>query len=171
MSIVTINDFIGEIKVPLSSPTCGESQKLTSIIVQYEQDILVDLLGEMYGDFIVNQADTKYQTLINGGDFVANGVSIPFIGLRSLMAYKMYYYYQHSESTQSTSIGEQKPNNVDNYPVLVGSKLAMAWNRFVRLTGKPSDSQYKPTLYNFLNKGDYTNWCITYIEPTNSLGL
>lgn len=171
MAIVTINDFTGEIKIPLSNSTCGEAQKLTRMINQYETDILVDLLGEMYGDFIANITDTKYQDLINGANFTIDGVEIPFVGLKALIAYKIYYYYQASESTQSSSIGEMKSISVDNYPVLVGSKLANAWNRFVRIVGLPNEGKYRPTLHNFLTNGDYDNWTITYIEETNSMGL
>ena len=168
MIVNIATDFVGDKKIVLDTPSGGDAQKLEQIIESNETDILIELIGEMYGDFITNNADAKYQSLINGGNFVYNGVSYPFIGLRTILAYRLYYLFKISEATQSTSIGEVQSSESSVSPM---KKIVDAWNKSCTLSGRVNDSALKGTLYNYLINGDFDKWTIQYQDYKNTFSI
>ena len=156
--IVTNDDFVGDAFIALSTPNGGDAAKLTNIINLYETDYVIELLGEMYGDFITNNNDAKYQDLINGGNFITDdGVSIPFVGLRTILVYRLYSVFKRNDNSHSSTVGELKMSNIAAIHSDNTTKIVNAFNRYVDLVGTPNDIKYRATLYNFLSNGDYEN--------------
>ena len=180
-NLVKIIDFVGEINIVFNTPICGEAQKMESIISQHETDIIVSLLGGMTSDFFAGLTNnvTKYEELLNGKEYVLNGLTLKFIGLQKLVAYRIYEIYQQNHFSRTTNNGETKNSNVGMHAISPNAKLANANNRFVKLVGTECNCndqcscEFANTLRNFLTVGDYDGWdiCYTKNQYKNRLGL
>ena len=180
-NLVQLTDFIGEINIVLNTPTCGEAQKLENIIEDYETDIIVSLLGGMTADFYAGlTANTvKYKELLDGKEYQLNGMTLKFIGLRKLVAFKIYEIYQQNSVSASSNNGEVKTANVGMEVISPNAKLVNANNQYAKRVGKQCrcssncNCKYLNTLHNFLSVGDYENWsiCDSQSKYKNRLGL
>ena len=182
--ITTGEYFKGEIlvsnaldKAP-NSNVLGNGLSLNQFIARYEPDVLTRLLGyDLYKLFsdqfnkpqsgvwtLKTSADAKWDELLNGKEYVLNGVNVKWQGLifkdgtinqginQSLITY--YVYTKFIEATEFThsGVGMQSESSKNSTRVNARSKVAMAFNSFYDLAiGRAAyynDSYYFDCHYN-----------------------
>ena len=164
--IITRSYFKGEIaisnaedKAP-NSNLLGNGLSLDQFIARYERDIMTRILGyDLYKLFsdqfdkslstglwtLKDSADAKWNELLNGKEYILNGVNVKWEGLvfkdgtvnngidQSLIAY--YVYTKFIEATEFThsGVGMQSELSKNSVRVDARSKIADAFNSFYGL--------------------------------------
>jgi hypothetical protein len=141
-----------------------ESQ-LDDVIAQVEAEILLKLFGDaMYLDYVNNKTQAKYVSLINGVEYNNGYNTVKYNGLKVMLVYFAYYYYQNAVITISSPIGEALNNSEMGEIVMNRDKQVKAWNRGVL--------EYNNTLdYLRVNFADFPLLQSSNIEEINSFGV
>lgn len=216
--IVTRSYFKGEIQVANSqkkapnSNLLGNSLSLDQFIARYERVILTKLLGyDLYKSFsdqfdvsaagvwtLKTGIDAKWGDLLNGKEYVENGINVKWQGLifkdgttndgidQSLIAYYVYSKFIEATEFNHSGVGMQSEASKNSTRVNARAKVANAFNTFYMMAcGYTYDydgllsylsGDYK-TLYQFitdmnaLDSATYPNWSPTSFELTNRYGL
>ena len=210
MSIIDRSYFKDEIRlanITDVSPNgnAGNGKLLDRFINKYEREVITKCLGShlfllFKEQFDINpqtgkwtlkdDADAKWDELLNGVEYEINGRNVIWRGLlhndsdidgagndHSPIAYYVYYQFVNSEEYSHSGTGFQR-EKAKNAMVVSGTpKVVFAWNRFVEMTEYRYSDTDEVTLYGFLSdmnsidSDTYPNWkgeCFTY---KNRFGL
>lgn len=174
-NLIDTSYFVDEIEIA----NTNQEEVLASVtasIVQYEKEVLIDLLGyELYKELIAHTviAGDKFDKLINGEEFSFsyNGKTVTrkWEGLKgfakkSLIAY--YVYYMHRKKHQSYNDGlsvEVEPDTENSSKASLYLHLVDVWNEFVFMYGDGWDDSHcnsDPSAYNYLltKTTDFPTW-------------
>ena len=189
-NLITADYFIRDVNLP-GNVLAGTLADINPYIVQYERDVLIDLLGyPLYKDLKAEIDDASYSTrwdrFVNGHEYTVTfqGVetTVKWNGLInteevSLLSYFIFYYYLKDHTTFTSNRGELAGLSENAQAFNPGQRLVNAWNSGRDLYGKTVDDLVNPTAYNFLYnfKDDETNgydgWIFTPVEHSNTFGL
>ncbi|HEX7906235.1 MAG TPA: hypothetical protein VF487_20315 [Chitinophagaceae bacterium] len=132
--------FIGSINIANTNQQSVQGQ-LTALINKYEKELLTDLLGHLtYKDLSANAIPIERWDRLKAGVAEyedAYGYKTSWMGLapaskQSLIANYVYYWYQRTQATQTTGVGEsitKAENAVRESPMV---KMASAYNEMVK---------------------------------------
>jgi len=165
-NLIAYDEFEGTISIDILREEVQEQLEL--YISSTQEKILRWLLGDnLYFDFVENESETKYQTLINGDTIVYtyNGVKGKYTGLKDMLKYFTYFYYTRQEVSSNTSMGETMSTSQNGQAVQNNTKLIDAWNQGVRLYDEAINYiQYKgETVYSELDS--------TELKKINQFGI
>lgn len=171
----------------IAVPTSKYGNDIDTYITRYEEEILTDLLGySLYSDFVDGLAapspDQKWLDLRDGKtyeiDYNGETRKVKWNGLInsnkvSLIAFYVFCMYKEVNQTITTNIGGVDPKAENAQRVIEADKFSESWRRFLDLYGRDSDSELKPTAYNFLNEfeDDYSNWEFTSKGTVNTFDI
>jgi hypothetical protein len=175
----------------------GNTEKLQSFIDKYEPKALVTIFGyDLYlillpladstkPNRLIDNADVKYDKLINGD------ISVAYAGIiNALKSYVYYHYLIHiSETLTSTGVKRIESKSTSDYTVRY--KMTNAWNDFkvdvIGLDGNTMDvrivygdllsvsyySEDKTTIhgYIYVNKDSYPEFKMQTIESVNRFDI
>lgn len=163
MDFTQTSHFVGDINLPTSSPSFPyEGVQLLVEMPYYESIFLSQLLGyKMTKDLQTAYAGTPptsgiWYDLAQGKEFTDSlGRLNKWMGFVTIgynpIANFIYCKIQEKRQTQTTGIGEQKPNVSGNQAVSANTKIVRAWNDMV---------DWNNILYDFLtiNKALYPDY-------------
>jgi len=175
MSLIDKTYFVKDINIPDS-----DYSDLTAVIVKYEKEILIKLLGyELYAlvaAYDVTTSPQRIKDIVEGKEYTVGSYIVKWNGLTntdkvSLIAYYVYYWWTRNQATLTGSIGEIKPKSENSNNASLIQKSTNAWTRLEELsqsTAYPYDS-----LYAFLseNESDYPEWEFTPLGNVNGFDL
>jgi len=139
--------FVGEIVIPNIK---DNTTTLTQAIVQYEKEILINLLGYKLYSLLIADLDDGipqtqiYKDLVDGAEFTHNYRGTDYLlkweGLKntakqSLIAYYVYYQHVQREITQLSGVGVLSMPSGKGNRVSSVNKLINAWERMRELYG------------------------------------
>lgn len=174
--------FIREILLP-GANISGDNEDLTSYIVQYKKEVLMDLLGyELYKDLIANPTNARWVAFIEGAEYtVTNGDRdqvVKWNGLEndekiSLISYYIYFMYMRDLVTKTDMSGETLSDNENSQRISPSDKMSNAWNRHLELYGSVRDGLLVPSAYRYLTEkeDDFPEWVFTKKESVNSFDI
>ena len=118
--------------------------ELDTFIDIYERQLLLNALGTvLYKELKTAMTDLpnaaqKWQDLVNGVDYVIDGKTYRWEGLKgynknSLIAFYVFCEYLRNDESVYTTVGvvKNKANNADNFDL--SPKYIKAWNTFLRM--------------------------------------
>lgn len=172
----------------IAVPSSKYGNDIDTYINRYEEEILTGLLGySLYKDFIagigVGSPDQKWLDLRDGVEYEINyngdTRTVKWNGLInaakvSLIAFYIYWQYKKVNTTITTNVGGVDPKSENSVRVIERQKLVEVWNRMIAIYGRCTDSELKPTAYNFLNEhfeDDYPNWEFTEEDRVNEFDI
>ena len=192
-NLITADYFIREVNLP-GNVLAGTLADINPYIVQYERDVLIDLLGyPLYKSLKAgidagspDYGEVRWKRLITGHEYTVTyqGVetTVKWNGLIndeevSLLSYFIFYYYLKDHTTFTSNRGELSGHSENAQAFNPGQRLVDAWNSGRDLYGKTVDDLVNPTAYNFLYnfKDDETNgydgWIFTPVDHLNTFSL
>lgn len=161
--MITISTYYkGEIYIPQAKPSVadevvGSKNDFSLIVDKYEEDCLIKCLGiSLYREFLDNidteettlikaGSDAKWDELMNGVEYVKNGKTLYWRGIRfktplnateynrSFLANYVYWFYMSSQYTSTTTTGEKKNKSANAENIVPSAKVVKAWNEFVEM--------------------------------------
>lgn len=214
--IIDASYFTGSIFLPQvgngASSVANNDQKLIKAIDRYEAEILVMALGrKLTKEFLsninpetkvlVDGADSKWDSLLNGQDYSKNGKDYYWRGLidttgnlkESMMAYYIYYNYVREGLTATTTMGVKKGQSQNTTGADATPKLVNAWRSLHKWYSGENygyhniyeykghivedyfggDNSSDVSLRQFMsdNADNYTGWSFTALENKNEFGI
>lgn len=151
-NIISIDYFIGEIELPNKS---DNSTSINQAIVQYEKEILIDLLGyELYALLVADGYESpnteRFQKIVNGGEFdleyCGKTIKSKWNGLKdettyqSLLAYYTYYEYVRRSNDHLSGVGNMMLQSETGKRENPSNKLVNSWNRMLDMYGRVPNS-------------------------------
>lgn len=140
MSLIDHTYFHSSINIPnIDKPAISEA--LTMFINEYEQDLLLSLLGlRLYNAYLATPTDARFIDLVNGVVYSAPEGSKKWKGLKmalagsnySIIAYYIYFLWTRNEATDTTGVGEVVNTTSNAKRVSPVDKQVFAWNKMVR---------------------------------------
>lgn len=135
--IVTEKNFANELLIAgWENPNSGVCQGLCDAIDRYEPIYLSTVLGYGFYQHVLSviEADPEnvpeeYAALIDGSDYLFDGVLMYWEGLRTHAAQYIYYWYNRGEMSKTTGMGQMVPSVENGNIVSVKRKLTDIYNR------------------------------------------
>jgi len=143
--------FVGEINIPNLIGPNSNSVNLSQAINQYEEEILIDLLGYKLYSLLIADLDVTFvpqsqifKDLVDGAEFnhSLNGVDVllKWKGLRnsslqSLLAYYVFYKYVERDVTHLSGAGVILAKGEKGSRASSMNKMINAWERMRKLYG------------------------------------
>jgi hypothetical protein len=162
--ITTPSQFIGELNVVQNS--CND-ELLQYYIEQNETELLVHILGakfysKLQTELLSLPLTGEWKTLVNGGEYSANGYPHYFKGLKEITARLIYLYIQKDQAIYTTANGGLKVNAEAGQSTSVDGKVCANWNKAVSLIGVPTCSMpiRSGTLKHFLESSELEDYCL-----------
>lgn len=123
------SQFVQELNV-VRDNLSGADVRLAYFIGLYEPKILRAILGvEFYNQLVLeNPLTGDWQILVNGGDFVSNGVTYHFEGLKEILPRLIYFHVVNDAMTQPNRNGGQQIRSETAMFVSMGDKQRKNWN-------------------------------------------
>lgn len=152
--IVTREYFLKELSIPNVNEVrdvSGGTDTFEMYIDKEARQLLKDALGyDLFKDFdsyvdvngvISPVAPAKWLNLVNGTDYVVDGVTYRWQGLifdegafkSSVLAYYVYCKWLEFQISQMTGVGEMKGDAVNSTPYNSTQRLVTLWNTFVEM--------------------------------------
>ena len=201
--IISRSYFKGSIHIPNAENTApnsnliGNVSELVIFIEEFERDILIKCLGYSLFSELVNEldssslnglkntADSKWNDLLNGKEYLLNGETVKWRGLifkeggleRSLIAYYVFCEFLNSDLQNYSGVGVQKEKSKNSVSVSADPLYIASFRKFFKLTEFSKCNNGFRTLYDFIedsnsiNPGTYPNWKPTRFENENIFGV
>ena len=151
--------FVGEINIPNLTGTQSNAVNLAQAIAQYEEEILIDLLGyKLYSLLVADLQNGEPQSqifkdLVNGAEFTHSfqnvSTTLKWKGLKntskqSLLAYYVFYKYVERDVTHLSGAGVVLAKGEKGFRASSVNKMINAWERMRKLYGiiPPSYERY-----------------------------
>jgi hypothetical protein len=158
--IVNNSYFVGEIFIPhsksdISDSVIGANESVKDFIDEYESDCLSKSLGyslyKLFKDELDDTqsnglkvtADSKWNDLLNGKEYVLNTETLKWRGIRysnnngstykSFLANYIYFHYLKDYQSRFSSVGVQQSTPQNANIVTSFPKAVNSWRRFVKL--------------------------------------
>lgn len=173
--ITEVTQYVGEISIRFAA-TQADSTTVLNRFEWVEKRILRSLLGDdLYLTFIENieQTSGKYYDLKNGVTSYTNtdGRKDVFDGVKDMLKYFVYYYYQTYSQNQASTLGDFK-NNIENSErqdkALINKMAVDAYNIGIQ-------KYYETYCYMSYKNGQesdyYPNWRFGYLNKINQFGI
>lgn len=159
--------FVGEINIPNLTGTNSNATALAQAIAQYEEEILIDLLGyKLYSLLIADLDENKapqtqiYKDLVNGAEFTHSFAGaetlLKWKGLKnaskqSLLAYYTFFKYVERDVTHLSGAGVILAKGEKGSRSSSVNKMVNAWERMRSLYGTipPSYRKYYSDMTGF----------------------
>lgn len=120
-----------------------------------QQNELRNLLGKsLYLDFMTNLTDAKYLTLLNGGNYVLNGKTIKFYGLKPFIIFNFFASYLTDSTLKMADVGNVTLQG-NFFNVATPSEVSKARQEFMQ-----NVQMYENDVVEFLNanRSTYDLW-------------
>ena len=91
-------------------------------------DLKPILCEDFYYDVLYNKNTEPYATLLNGGNYIYNGRTYTFLGLKAVLAYFTYARFIMKSSNTSTSYGNVTKINPFSEPMSQQEKRNLYYN-------------------------------------------
>lgn len=189
-NLIDISFFVEDIEVPNAAAQAEIKATLEASIVQYEKEVLIDLLGyKLYKELIAHTivSGDKFDKLVNGEEFTftfdGEIIETKWEGLKgfskkSLIAYFVYFMHRKKHQSYNAGVSVEVEADTDNSSkASLYLHLVDIWNEFVYLYGDGCNDEHDnadPSAYNYLlaKASDFTNWKFTSQEgEVNRLGI
>ena len=143
--------FIGEINIPNLTGPASNAVNLTQAIAQYEEEILIDLLGYKLYSLLIADLDAQkepqsqiFKDLVNGAEFTHSYLGVDTLlkwkGLKntskqSIIAYYTFFKYVERDVTHLSGAGVILAKGEKGIRSSSVNKMANAWERMRKLYG------------------------------------
>lgn len=158
--IVTIQDFEDK---PYDIANLDEHEEdFLAFAGKCEREILSNILGPLLFSNLEagivgapNTWLTEWSSLVNGGNFIADGVVFKFPGLRAMLIPYIWFMWQRENHELVTENGAVQLAQENAVRISIKRKMVRAWNEFVDKCGYMWESGrgqagYRHTLYGYL---------------------
>lgn len=173
--LITPAFFVADLTIPnIGNPKVDE--RVNSYITRLEPQCLELILGKaLYASYMSDAATLRMLELINGVDYLVNGATFHWNGLKeygnvSLVAYYIYFYMMKDMATMTTGIGEKVVITEDTKAVSSGDKRVSAWNNFSKRANNLISFLWNNASYPEVNWSQLVN-LRNKIRPINSFGI
>lgn len=172
-NLVTYSDFAGQILLVLNP---GQEERLTAYISRYQKEALEMLLGlNLYAEFDTGISETtpdaKWTKLRDGEAtyYSYSGYKRKYTGLKTMVAYYVYFKWVTNETTSQTNQGETKDLALNGESVFNVSRAVEVYNYFLELY---KEAQNYIEYQNSKNGVDYyAGYDTAYLRISNSFGV
>jgi len=112
-----------------------DERHLAPHILQAQNLDIKPVLGNaLYTDLVKNYTDTNYQELLNGGEYVKDGKTLSFQGLKAAIASYSYARYIYARNAVDTPFG--MVTKTSDYTTAVDAKTLTQVANFARNSGE-----------------------------------
>lgn len=183
MALIDVTYFVGPLNIPNTTETTEVANEVNWFINKYEPEFLQKALGyPLYKAYLADKDAQRFKDIIEGVEYTDiygnvakwSGLietvspAVPASGdtpakaaqKQSVIANYVYYWWKRNNTTQSTGIGEVRPEGDNSQTVSPRQKMISSLNAI----------HYKvEELVSFLEakQDSYTEW--TYIDKVNAL--
>jgi len=134
-NLVTYDLMVGELSVGISSTDTDLQDFFNDVVEQTQRDILIKLLGVTLYRYYYNNEDETLTNGVKGGFYLNDNKYYEFRGLKEMLKYFVFFYYQKQIQSFSTSSGERKELHAERPEAItsLNAKLVKCWNKGVKL--------------------------------------
>ena len=172
--ILSLTDFVDrEYKIPNQN----ESSDLLGFIEDKEEELLCDLLGvDLYNEVMdgldESNPEQKFLDLLNGKDYVFNGVTYKWGGLVNLLKPAVYSKWINVGTFKFTNIGWVQNSPQENSTAIdwTDQFVVAYWNKYCELVGL--NKSQKNSFYGYMKtvESDFdSEWIFNLPKTQNRL--
>ena len=140
MYLIDETYFNKSIAIPNLNELGDALNDLESYIDEYVPLLLRECLGlELYSDFEANQNATKWSNLLNGVEYVKDGITYKWLGLlqtngiskKSLLSNFVFYHWLTDKVSEVSQVGSKVTTIENTNSVSSINRLVKVWNEFI----------------------------------------